>query len=459
MAHTPWPTQLEFLNLDAEEALFGGAAGGGKTDAAIMGALQYVDRPNYSAAIFRRQKADFSMPTSILERTRSWLQGTAAQWDEKMHGFRFPSGATLHFGWGRTLNDITTRYQGLEFHYLYFDELTQWPERLYLYLFSRTRKEAKSTIPVRVRAGTNPGGVGHQWVKRRFVENAKHVTKGTDVRTDIKMRKRGINLPTPRVYVSPPSTEAVALAKELGTKPQGAYFVPSFKEDNPALDITDYKSKLLRLQATERAQLDEGDWDAVASGGWFQHGWFHIIPAPPAGVQWVRSWDFASTENDGTNDPDWTAGGKMGMQQLENKEQRIVIAHMERFQEDAGETERRIKLTADIDGRRVPIIIEQEPGSAGKSEVRGYKTRVLVGYNVVAFPRSGDKMSYWKGVSSLASAGGIWLVEGAWNQELIDEFTGLPVGHDDQADCVAAGFDVLTGDTLRAQRLRAMAKL
>src|SRR4051812_7334087 len=93
--HYPHPPQEAFLSLDCREAMYGGAAGGGKSDALLMAALQYVDVPGYSALILRRTFPDLALPGAIMDRSKEWLHGTDAHWNENERRWTFPSGATL----------------------------------------------------------------------------------------------------------------------------------------------------------------------------------------------------------------------------------------------------------------------------------------------------------------------------------------------------------------------------
>lgn len=217
--HKPHRRQAEFLARTELEALYGGAAGGGKSDALLMAALQYVHVPGYTALILRRTFADLAQPGAIMARAREWLAGTAAKWNEQRKQFTFPSGAVLQFGYMETPND-RYRYQGTEYHYIGWDELTQFHEQSYRYMFSRLRKVVGSDVPVRVRAGTNPGGIGHEWVRRRFIEPGD-----------------------PR-------------------RP----FVPAMLDDNPSIDATAYRESLAELDAATRAQLEHGVWVRDAEG-------------------------------------------------------------------------------------------------------------------------------------------------------------------------------------------------
>lgn len=216
--HLPHPKQAEFLAITTQEALYGGAACGGKSDALLMAALQYVDVKGYNAIIFRRTFSDLMLPDAIMFRALEWLSGTDAHWDSKMYRFTFPSGATLSFGYIDN-EQQKYRYQGAQFQFIAFDELTQFPEGWYRYLFSRLRKLAGSSIPLRMRSATNPGGLGHQWVKKRFID--------------------------------PETREAP--------------FVQALISDNPSADADTYRESLSKLDAVTRGQLERGEWNVDAS--------------------------------------------------------------------------------------------------------------------------------------------------------------------------------------------------
>lgn len=213
--------QTTFLVYEGHEALYGGAAGGGKSDALLAGALQYVDRPGYAALILRRSFADLALPGAIMARSHEYLQGKA-RWNDRDKTWTFPSGATLTFGYLEHDNDVY-RYQSSEFQYVAYDELTQFTERQYTYLFSRLRRRVELDVPIRMRAATNPGGVGHGWVMGRF--------------------------PIDR-----------------GEKPSdkgGRVFVPAKLSDNPGVDQGAYVESLGELDDVTRRQLLDGDWGAA----------------------------------------------------------------------------------------------------------------------------------------------------------------------------------------------------
>lgn len=251
--HRPEPKQAKFLALDCLEALYGGAAGGGKSDALLMDALENVHVPGYAAILFRRTYSDLALPEAIMDRSHQWLAGTDAHWSGDTKTWRFPSGATLSFGYMDNDKD-RYRYQGAAFQYLGWDELTQFPRAWYLYLLSRLRRLQGSTVPLKSRGATNPGGVGHKWVHERFVD--------------------------PKTAKGP--------------------FVPSTLDDNPHLDRSSYEQSLAQLDSTTRQQLRHGVWIQDSSG--LVYSAFHrglVVPYPGDTANWRRilAFDFGNVDD------------------------------------------------------------------------------------------------------------------------------------------------------------------
>lgn len=447
---TPSPKQEVFLRLEGEEVFYGGATGGGKTDALIMAALQYVDVPGYSAGLFRQTEEDLYAPKSIGDRAKNWFAGTAAKWDAKGKVFRFPTyssqpGATIHLGYGRTIDELARRYQGPDFQYVGCEELGQWQEPNYLYLFSRLRRTKNLPVPLRMRSAGNPGGVGGDWVRRRFIENALHIATGIDVKEWLRRRKAGEKLPDPPVFRSPPSAQAVSVAKQFNRVAQGAYFIPAYAVDNPGLDVAEYMQALAKLDAATRAQLEHGDWWAAGGGDFFKEDWFKLYVEPedvPPRLKWIRCWDLAATEpHEGNLDPDYTAGVKMATEHRADGSNMVWIGHVTRFRKEPGDVEKEIKAIATSDGKKVEIHIEEEGGAGGKNTTNNYASKVLFGWMVHGERKTGSKEAFWKPLAADAKNGLVTLVRGPWTTEFIAELCQLRAdeshAHDDQAD--AAG--------------------
>lgn len=396
--HDPTPKQAEFLLLPHREAFYGGAAGGGKSDALLMAALQYVDVPGYAAILFRRTYADLSLPGALMSRSHEWLDGTAARWRDSMKTWIFPSGATLSFGYLETEND-KYRYQSAEFQFIGFDELTQFTETQYRYLFSRLRKLKGFDVPLRMRAASNPGGIGHEWVKQRFI---------------IEGEKKG--------------------------RP----FIPARLDDNPYLDREEYIQSLNELDPVTRAQLLKGDWTARQAGNLFRREWFEIVDDYPADARKVRYWDLASTEpTKPGQDPDWTVGALVA-----EKNGIFYIVDIKRTRTTPKGVEALIQQTAELDGRGVDIYMEQEPGSSGVNTIDHYRRQVLKGYSFRGHKTTGSKELRAHPVSSAAEAGNVKLVRGTWINDFLDEAEIFPNGtHDDQIDAVSGAFEMLTQGT------------
>jgi len=220
--HKPHAKQLEFLSLKELEALYGGAAGGGKSDALLMAGAQYAHVPNYSGLILRRTFADLNLPGAIMDRSKSFYQ-ELARWHAQDHRWTFPSSAVIQFGYCDTESDLT-RYKSAEFQFIAIDEVTEWPEAWVTFLFSRLRRTVGLNVPLRMRYATNPDGIGQEWVRRRF----------------------GIPLgetPTAAIRSGP-----------------DRIFLPARAEDNPSLDLEAYERSLKQMGPAKYDQLRWGKW-------------------------------------------------------------------------------------------------------------------------------------------------------------------------------------------------------
>lgn len=200
-----------------------------------MAALEHVHVPGYSALLLRRTFQDLSKPGALMDRAREWLANSGARWNEQKKQWRFPSGAVLAFGYLENETDIY-QYQGAEYQFCGFDELTQFTERQYTYLFSRLRRLSGQNVPLRMRSASNPGGIGAEWVQQRFIPDNWLPEYGRDL---------------------------AVIEKD------GRAFVPAKLVDNPHLDQESYEQSLSELDEVTRAQLLEGDWQVRERGNIF----------------------------------------------------------------------------------------------------------------------------------------------------------------------------------------------
>ena len=172
----PTPKQAAFMMLPHREAMYGGAAGSGKSIVLSALALQYANVPGYAGIIFRRTLTEAALGGSILDVLLEWLsprlgRGGDVKFDGQYNTFYFLEyNSQLSIAYLK--NEIDhERYKGTSFHNIFFDELTDFAEDQYRFLNRSLRRSIHgpaATIPLRIRAATNPGGLGHVWVKKRF---------------------------------------------------------------------------------------------------------------------------------------------------------------------------------------------------------------------------------------------------------------------------------------------------
>lgn len=235
----PFRKQKSFLDSNELEVLFGGAAGGGKSESLLRAALQYAHVPGYSALILRTRLTDLTLPGGLIPRSHAWLADTAADWNGNTYRWTFPSGATLQYGYLASQFD-KFRYGSSEFQFIAFDELTEFSEDDYTFMFSRLRKTVAIPVPYRMRSASNPGGRGHEWVKARFVSD----TAITDLKNN-------------------------TLKDRYTTKSADGHvrvFIPAKIRDNPAVNPEDYIKNLMHLNPVERERLLNGDWTIMPTG-------------------------------------------------------------------------------------------------------------------------------------------------------------------------------------------------
>jgi predicted phage terminase large subunit-like protein len=176
-------------------------------------------------------------------------------------------------------------------------------------------------------------------------------------------------------------------------------------------------------------------------GGMFRREWFQIKGAAPVGCKWVRAWDLAATADTSAA---WTAGALMGRA----PDGTFWIGDMRRIQGSAQDVERLLVNTATQDGKQVRGSLPQDPGQAGKAQSQ-YLIRQLAGFTYSATPETGDKVTRAMPFAAQAEAGNVFLIEGAWNRDFLDEIEGFPNGKwKDQVDAVSRAFaDLVQGSS------------
>lgn len=219
--------QEQFINSEAFETLFGGAAGGGKSYGQLVDALLYALKyPKSKQIIFRRTFPD--LEKSLIRVSLEFYPREVASYNSSKHIWTFKNGSIIDFGYIDSENDVY-QYQSAEYDIIRFDELTHFTKYMYTYMISRCR--GANPYPKHIKSSTNPGGVGHSWVKERFIDVGE-----------------------------PNKIHEVIL--DNGKK-NTVIFIPSFVQDNMFLlnNDPDYINRLELLPEKERQALLYGDWD------------------------------------------------------------------------------------------------------------------------------------------------------------------------------------------------------
>jgi len=197
----------------------------------------------------------------------------------------------------------------------------------------------------------------------------------------------------------------------------------------------------IRAQYTTAFSQQELDGRFVnLAGAMFNRAWFRVVSEAPREVRRrVRYWDMAATAPKTGTDPDWTAGCAMSEQ-----DGRYWITDMRHVRQSPLLNEQLVKSCADVDGKAVPIAIEQEPGSASIGLIDHYQRHVLQGFAVRADRVTREKQARAMPMAAAAEAGNVMIVAAAWNKAFLDEIEMFPDGgHDDQVDAASGAFGQL----------------
>ncbi len=223
--------QKLFIDAAESEVLFGGAAGGGKSYGQMADALIFaVKYPGSKQLVLRRTFSE--LEKSLIRTALALYPREIYTFNASSHTGKFKNGSIIDFGYCASENDVY-QYQSAEYDCIRFDELTHFTKMQYVYLISRVR--GANSYPKQIKSSTNPGGIGHSWVKERFIDRGKG---------------------------------GEAFIGDDGIK---RIFIPSLLGDNAFLTEKDgeYEKRLSALPERERKALLYGEWD-IFDGQYFQ---------------------------------------------------------------------------------------------------------------------------------------------------------------------------------------------
>ena len=276
---TPQPKQALFMSRPEYECLYGGAAGGGKSDALLAEALRQVHIPNYRGLIIR---ATYPQLEGLISRSIELYKQAfpKAVFNKAENVWKFPSGAKIFFGYMQHEND-KYKYQGKAYDFIAFDELTHFSQSQYEYLISRNRPMGPGTRCY-MRATANPDGKGMGWVKSRFVTPA---------------------VPGTTIWETATVHDPNGTARKIK---RSRIYIPSTIFDNKKLLENDpnYLASLAMLPEAQRNALLYGSWDSFTGQVFTEWRndpehyqdrlWTHVIDPFDIPDSWkiVRGFDF-----------------------------------------------------------------------------------------------------------------------------------------------------------------------
>lgn len=232
----PLPKQKTALTAQADEVLYGGSVGSGKSEVLLAACITVCTLvPNAKALLIRRSYGELS---ELVKRLRERVPTPVAKYNKSEHVFYFANGAELHLGYLER-PEHATRYQGHEFVLICFDELTHYDKESYVLLQSRLRatgavkdRMRQLRLPLRTLSASNPGSKGHNWVKAHFID------------------------PAPK--------NTLFNAKLKNGKESRRIFLPARIYDNPYLDHEEYLATLGSMDPELYNAMVEGDWNVIS---------------------------------------------------------------------------------------------------------------------------------------------------------------------------------------------------
>ena len=468
--------QETFLASSADIAIYGGAAGGGKTWALLLECLRWIALATFGAVVFRRTTRQIRNQGGLWDKAGEIYPLLGGESKETTLEYEFPSGARIRFAHLQHESNVYD-WQGSELPLLCFDELTHFTEKQFFYLLSRNR--SMCGVAPYVRATCNPDA--DSWVASfiawwidqetglpipersgviRYFLRVNEVIEWGDTREELVERHRE--------YIE----QAIKLSGgTLKTEDmiKSATFIAATIHDNKKLLAADpaYLANLLAQPLVERERLLGGNWKIRATAGkLYNRDWFEITECAQledGGIE-TRYFDFASTEKEtAKDDPDYTAsvavryvGGECVVTDC-TAEQLSPAGVEKEFERIIGEDLARLKGTK----TRYRLRWEIEPGSAAKRESYQMAKRILAKFGAIdakGITERKDKIERAKAAAVLAEQGLMKVLRNSqWNERFLRHLHNQPEEpHDDIRDAWAGATNCTTakgGDVSHGQSI------
>lgn len=467
--------QWSFLASEADITIGGGAAGCGKTYAEILAPLRNINVDGFTSVFFRRTNVQVKNPGGLWDESWKVYPLTGAVPNNGDLTWTWPSGAYIKMAHLDREVDVY-EWQGSQVALIIWDELTHFTSKQFWYMLSRNRTTCG--VKPRILASCNPDA--DSWVAELIAwwidqdeflpSGEKNPTFGLPIESRTGKLRYFARLNETMVWgdtkeeVLEADIAVVAAVEETMQKTGATYteavdvviksitFIPGKLEENKILEREDpkYRGNLMALDRVQRERLLGGNWKIRATAGMYfrRHEVTMLDEEPTDLVAVFRAWDLAATEHvvegPGKNDPDWTAGVKMG----KRRNGRFVVLDAILVRKRSDDVRTLVRRTAATDGRGVKIFIPQDPGQAGKDQAKTY-IRLLAGFSASSEGETGDKETRAEPFASQWQHGNVDVVRGHWNAEYFSQLEAFPTPkvHDDAVDASSSAFRKLNTAT------------
>ena len=414
--------QTAFLSTPADIAIYGGAAGSGKTYSVLLDPLRFLKvKEKFPYTIFRRTTPQITNPGGLVDEAMKLYLPIGAS--PTYLRFDFRGGLHIRFAHLEKENTVYD-WQGTSIPAMAFEELTHFTKNQFFYMLSRLRSVSGFGGSVKATCNPDPDS---------FVRDL----------IDWWIDKDGFPIPERSGvirYFTRDKDKIVWHENKTSDDAKSLTFIPAKLSDNQILMQKDpgYLSNLKALSYVDRSRLLDGNWNVRAAAGMmFKRRYFEIVEAYRRGGPTIRYWDRASSTNP---EAAYTVGTKM----TKMPDGRFCVVDVQRFRATPGKVMSSIQNIAAQDGKDVEVGIEQDPGQAGVAEAQSYVT-ALSGFNVKLYPARQDKETRAKPLSAQAEFGNIDLLRGEWNDDFLDELEAFPdATFKDQVDSASGAFNALT---------------
>ena len=426
----PQPRQEEFLSTSADIAIYGGAAGGGKTWSLLLEPLRHIDNSGFGAVIFRRTIPEIVHEGGLWDESKKIYTLLDGKPNDNDKQFKFPKGSKITFSHMQREDDKLA-WKSAQIPLIEFDQLETFTSSQFFYMFSRNRSMCGVKPYIRGTANPEPGWLA-DFLSWWIGDDGYAITERSGVIRWL-VRENDVN------YWSDNKEKLQKLHQN--STPKSVTFILSTVYDNQILLNNDpgYLANLQALDNVERQRLlgdgkRGGNWKIKPSAGKvFNKAWFEIVDVVPAGGKEVRFWDLAATEK---KTADFTASckGKIvkGI---------VYILDATNDQIEPARTDNFMKNIAGQDGKDVIIRFEMEGGASGKRDAVHIVTN-LAGYDVRGVSPQGDKITRAKPLAAQALAGNVKLLRGYWNDRWLNHMHGQPdLDHDDEMDAASGMYN------------------